>query len=85
MSSKTVPVDKPARSHLLRWLLEGADTRGLAGPHAREPEGGSHPWYRVMCLTGVDYFSTLGYQPGIGFAGKLPPRPRLRLNRRGCG
>src|SRR6267378_3205291 len=81
MSSKTVPADKPARSRLLRWLLEGADTRGFAGPHARESEGGAHPWYRVMCLTGVDYFSTLGYQPGIAAlaAGLLSPVATLVL------
>ena len=62
---------------LANWLL--ADLRLPKGVHgAAEPV---HPWWSVMCLTGVDYFSTLGYQPGIAFlaAGVLSPFATLVL------
>ncbi|WP_037856454.1 hypothetical protein [Streptomyces sp. NRRL S-340] len=72
-------------SRLRAWMLEGLSDMGKGiqqAPHAvPEPPHKGQRWWRVMCLTGVDYFSTLGYQPGIAAlaAGLLSPVATLVL------
>src|ERR1041385_9381976 len=60
-----------------QWLLQGLTVP--EGPHGESED--NHPWWKAMCLTGGDYFSTLGYQPGIAFiaAGALSPVATLVL------
>jgi hypothetical protein len=73
-----------AAATLRTWLLFGLQDnkgshQGPGGvPTAHEK---NHSWGQVMCLTGVDYFSTLGYQPGIAAlaAGVISPLATLVL------
>ena len=67
-----LPLPSPQYQSLIgKWLLRGEPLED----HQAARDTKTYAWWKVIWLTGVDYFSTLGYQPGIALlaAGAVAP------------
>ena len=78
MAEATAPSKHPA-NRFKRWLLENR-VEEVGGRESKEGQE-QHHWFKIVCLTGVDYFSTLGYLPAIAAvaAGALSPIATLLI------
>ncbi|MGH9743228.1 MAG: hypothetical protein ACRD51_12870 [Candidatus Acidiferrum sp.] len=65
----------PPSTRAGRWFFRGGRLEETA------PVKETYPWYLVIWLTGVDYFSSLAYQPGIALlaVGVLAPPATIIL------